>query len=48
VLGALLMQVVRTGMVLLGFPTYLQVGAIGVMIMLVVLIDNFRRRRLSR
>jgi ribose transport system permease protein len=48
VLGALLMQVVRTGMVLLGFPTYLQVGAIGMMIMLVVLIDNFRRRRLSR
>jgi ribose transport system permease protein len=47
VLGALLMQVVRTGMVLLGFPTYLQVGAIGMMIMLVVLIDNFRRRRLS-
>jgi ribose transport system permease protein len=48
VLGALLMQVVRTGMVLLGFPTYLQVGAIGMMIMLVVLIDNFRRRRLSK
>jgi ribose transport system permease protein len=48
VLGALLMQVVRTGMVLLGFPTYLQVGAIGLMIMLVVLIDNFRRRRLVR
>ncbi|MEI7768959.1 MAG: ABC transporter permease [Chloroflexales bacterium] len=48
VLGALLMQVVRTGMVLLGFPTYLQVGAIGMMIMLVVLIDNFRRRRLMR
>ncbi|NTV62766.1 MAG: ABC transporter permease [Oscillochloris sp.] len=48
VLGALLMQVVRTGMVLLGFPTYLQVGAIGMMIMVVVLIDNFRRRRLLR
>lgn len=47
-LGALLMQVVRTGMVLLGFPTYLQVGAIGTTIMLVVLIDNFRRRRLQR
>ncbi|MEI7645289.1 MAG: hypothetical protein WCJ55_13510 [Chloroflexales bacterium] len=47
VLGALLMQVVRTGMVLLGLPTYLQIGAIGMMIMLMVLIDNVRRRRLS-
>lgn len=46
VLGALLMQLVRTGMVLLGFPTYWQVGAIGTMILAVVLIDYWRRRRL--
>jgi ribose transport system permease protein len=46
VLGALLMQLVRTGMVLLGFPTYWQVGAIGTMILSVVLIDYWRRRRL--
>jgi ribose transport system permease protein len=48
VLGALLMQVVRTGMVVLGFPTYLQVGAIGTMILMVVLIDYWRRRRLRQ
>lgn len=47
-LGALLMQLVRTGMVLLGFPTYWQVGAIGTMILAVVLIDYWRRRRLVR
>jgi ribose transport system permease protein len=45
-LGALLMQLVRTGMVLFGFPTYWQVGAIGTMILAVVLIDYWRRRRL--
>jgi ribose transport system permease protein len=45
-LGALLMQLVRTGMVLFGFPTYWQVGAIGTMILAVVLIDYWRRQRL--
>jgi ribose transport system permease protein len=46
VLGTLLMLMVRNGMVLLGFPAYWQVGAIGAMILTVVLIDYLRRRRL--
>ncbi len=48
VLGTLLMLMVRNGMVLLGFPAYWQVGAIGAMILAVVLIDYLRRRRLTR
>ncbi len=48
VLGTLLMLMVRNGMVLLGFPAYWQIGAIGAMILTVVLIDYLRRRRLTR
>ena len=48
VLGTLLMLMVRNGMVLLGFPAYWQIGAIGAMILVVVLIDYLRRRRLTR
>jgi ribose transport system permease protein len=48
VLGTLLMLIVRNGMVLLGFPSYWQIGAIGAMILAVVLIDYARRRRLMR
>lgn len=46
VLGTLLMLMVRNGMVLLGLPSYLQIGAIGAIILGVVLIDYVRRRRL--
>jgi ribose/xylose/arabinose/galactoside ABC-type transport system permease subunit len=35
-------------MVLLGLPAYLQTGAIGAIILAVVLIDYARRRRLTR
>lgn len=48
VLGTLLMLMVRNAMVLLGFPAYWQIGAIGAMILTVVLIDYLRRRRLMR
>jgi ribose transport system permease protein len=48
VLGTLLMLMVRNGMVLLGMPAYLQIGAIGAIILAVVLIDYARRRRLTR
>jgi ribose transport system permease protein len=47
VLGTLLMLMVRNGMVLLGLPSYLQIGAIGAIILAVVLIDYVRRRRLA-
>lgn len=47
VLGTLLMLMVRNGMVLLGLPAYLQTGAIGAIILTVVLIDYVRRRRLA-
>lgn len=43
VLGTLLMLMVRNGMVMLGFPAYWQLGAIGAMILTVVLIDYWRR-----
>jgi ribose transport system permease protein len=46
VLGTLLMLMVRNGMVLLGLPAYWQIGAIGAMILAVVLVDYLRRRRL--
>jgi len=48
VLGTTLMLVVRNGFVFLGLPTYLQSGAIGAMILTVVLIDHLWRRRLAR
>jgi ribose transport system permease protein len=48
VLGTLLMLMVRNGMVLLGMPAYLQIGAIGAIILAVVLIDYARRQRLTR
>jgi len=48
VLGTLMMLMVRNGMVLLGLPSYLQIGAIGAIILAFVLIDYVRRRRLTR
>lgn len=46
-LGATLMQVVRNGLVLMGVPAYWQVLAIGAMILAVVLVDYWRRRRIA-
>ena len=46
VIGTLLMLILRNGMVLLGLPAYWQIGAIGVMILTVVLVDHLRRSRL--
>jgi ribose transport system permease protein len=46
-LGTLLMLMVRNGMVLLGLPAYLQIGAIGAIILAAVLIDYVRRRQLA-
>ncbi len=47
VLGAALMQIVRNGLVLLGVPVYWQVLAIGGMILMVILLDYWRRRRIQ-
>lgn len=44
-LGAAMIQVLRNGLVLLGFPAYWETGAMGVMILFVILLDYWRRRR---
>ncbi len=44
VLGTVLMQVARNGLVLLGLPTFWQWLTIGTVILLVILFDNWRRR----
>jgi ribose transport system permease protein len=44
-LGAAFMQVLRNGLVLLGFPAYWQSAAIGVMILVALLLDYWRRQR---
>ncbi|MEW5873133.1 MAG: ABC transporter permease [Chloroflexota bacterium] len=44
-LGAAFMQVLRNGLVLLGFPSYWQSAAIGAMILIALLLDYWRRRR---
>jgi ribose transport system permease protein len=43
-LGAVLMQVVRNGLVLLGFAAYWQTVAIGAMILAAILLDYWQRR----
>lgn len=45
ILGALLMQIARNGLVLLGLPSFLQWLTIGGMILLVILLDFGRRRQ---
>jgi ribose transport system permease protein len=45
VLGTVLMQIARNGLVLLGLPTFWQWLTIGAVILLVILFDNWRRRR---
>ena len=44
-LGASMMQVIRNGLVLLGFPSYWQTLALGAMILLAILMDYWRRQR---
>jgi ribose transport system permease protein len=44
-LGAAIMQMLRNGLVLLGFPVYWQTVTIGAMILIAILLDYWRRRR---
>ncbi|HUX76273.1 MAG TPA: ABC transporter permease, partial [Anaerolineae bacterium] len=44
-LGAAIMQMLRNGLVLLGFPAYWQTAAIGTMILAFILLDYWRRQR---
>jgi len=44
-LGAAVTQMLYNGLVLLGYPSYWQTAAIGAMILLVILLDYWRRRR---
>jgi ribose transport system permease protein len=44
-LGAAFMQVLRNGLVLLGFPAYWQSATIGAMILVALLLDYWRRQR---
>lgn len=44
-LGAAILQVLRNGLVLLGFPAYWQTVAIGAMILVAILLDYWRRQR---
>ncbi|MEJ2559042.1 MAG: ABC transporter permease [Anaerolineae bacterium] len=44
-LGAAIMQMLRNGLVLLGFPAYWQTVAIGAMILMAILLDYWRRRQ---
>jgi ribose/xylose/arabinose/galactoside ABC-type transport system permease subunit len=44
-LGTVLMQIARNGLVLVGLPTFWQWLTIGAMILLVILLDFWRRRR---
>ncbi|ACI19619.1 ABC transporter permease [Dictyoglomus thermophilum] len=47
IIGAAIMQVLRTGMVLLGFPAYWQPSAIGAIIILAIMFDQYRKRRMG-
>ncbi len=44
-LGAAVTQMLYNGLVLLGYPSYWQTAAIGAMILMVILLDYWRRRR---
>lgn len=44
-LGAAILQMLRNGLVLLGFPAYWQTVAIGAMILMAIFLDYRRRRR---
>lgn len=44
-LGAAILQMLRNGLVLLGFPAYWQTVAVGAMILMAILLDFWQRRR---
>jgi ribose transport system permease protein len=44
-IGAALMQTIRTGLNLLGFPTYWQPAAIGTVIIMAIMFDQWRKQR---
>lgn len=44
-LGAALLQILRNGLVLMGFPAYWQTAGLGAMILLFILVDYWRRHR---
>jgi ribose transport system permease protein len=44
-IGAAIMQVLRNGLVLLGFPAYWQQTAIGLVIIIAIMLDQLRKRR---
>lgn len=44
-MGAAIMQVLRNGLVLLGFPAYWQPAAIGLVIVITLMLDKYRKRR---
>ncbi len=44
-IGAAIMQVLRNGLVLLGFPAYWQPAAIGLVIIIAIVLDQLRKRR---
>lgn len=44
-MGAAIMQVLRNGLVLLGFPAYWQPAAIGLVIVITLMLDQYRKRR---
>lgn len=44
-MGAAIMQVLRNGLVLLGFPAYWQPAAIGLVIVVTLTIDQYRKQR---
>ena len=46
-LGAVFMQIVRNGLVLLGFPAYWQSATLGSMILLALLLDYWRQQRVA-
>lgn len=47
IIGAAIMQVLRTGMVLLGFPAYWQPSAIGAIIIVAIIFDQYRKRKVG-
>jgi ribose transport system permease protein len=44
-MGAAIMQVLRNGLVLLGFPAYWQPAAIGLVIVITLMLDKYRKQR---
>ena len=47
VLGAMFMQVFRSGVVLMGFPVYWQQAAMGLLILAAIVMDRRRHRNVE-